>query len=251
MKKITFTIFATLFCWAIASAGQQDDLFQQANEAYQNNEFKQAIDLYQQVIEMGYQSTELEYNLANAYFRKGETGKAILHYERALVLSPRAEDVLYNLSIALQKVDKREQLSNFFLTETWNDLRTLLPIKGWAGIALVLWWTGFAGFIVWLYGKTRDLRKTGFIAGSLLLIISILPFALFWNGTSLRKNTKEAIILVPQPSLKSAPDEAGAEILKLIEGEKVDLIDHLSGYWQVRLSNGEKGWVSDQAVEGI
>ena len=78
-------------------AGSADSLFQKANTAYQNNNFVLAIELYEKITAEGLQSTALEYNLGNAYFRNDNLGKAILHYERALLQSADDEDILFEV----------------------------------------------------------------------------------------------------------------------------------------------------------
>ena len=251
MKKATLIIIVSFVCLNGLFAGQHDDLFQQANDAYQSNDFGKAIGLYEQIDSMGFQSTELEYNMANAYFRKGKKGKAILHYERALLLSPGDEDVLHNLSLAQQQVKNREQLPDFFLTVFWKNMQMALASDAWGILATVLWWIGFGGLCLWLLGKSREQRKLGFSVGIAAIFISILPAALAWGRMSHVQNSRQAIVLISHSQLKSAPDEAGSATLQLNEGEKIDLVDHLGGYWQVRLTNGEKGWVAESEVEQI
>ena len=43
---------------------------------------------------------DLEHNLGNALLRAGKPGEAVLHYERALRLDPRARDTRHNLELA-------------------------------------------------------------------------------------------------------------------------------------------------------
>ena len=50
--------------------------------------------------ESGLESGELHYNLGNAWFRLGELGPAILHYERARRSMPRDDDLAANLALA-------------------------------------------------------------------------------------------------------------------------------------------------------
>ena len=251
MNRSIPVIFFLFIIKTLAIAGQEEILFQQANKAFQNNEFAKAIELFEQIDALNFQSMELEYNLGNAYFRENNIGKAILHYERALLLSPGEEDVVHNLSLAQEQVDGRDVLPDFFLTAWWHNTRMAISSGGWGTFALILWWLGCGGLCLWLLGKTRQLRKLGFWVGVVGIVCSMLPFALAWSRMSFESSTRQAIVLQDQSVLKSAPDAAGSEILTLNEGEKIELLDQLSGYWQVRLANGEKGWVSEQQVEEI
>ncbi len=74
--------------------------FFEANQAYKNHQFQQAIDGYLHLIENGPENGQVYYNLGNAYFRRGDLGRAILSYERARLLIPRDGDLVFNLSHA-------------------------------------------------------------------------------------------------------------------------------------------------------
>ena len=49
--------------------------FFEANQAYKNHQFQQAIDGYLHLIENGPENGQVYYNLGNAYFRRGRPGK--------------------------------------------------------------------------------------------------------------------------------------------------------------------------------
>jgi len=56
-----------------------DDYIELKDE--QEEKFDEAVKLYNQIIDNGYEGAELYYNLGNAYFRLGKLGYAILYYE--------------------------------------------------------------------------------------------------------------------------------------------------------------------------
>ena len=92
-----------------AYASDPDKLWDQANTAYINNDFPTAISLYETILSSGRQSGKLYYNLANAYFKEQEIGRAILNYNRALRLNPGNEDIRYNLQVA-EKMTKDHKI---------------------------------------------------------------------------------------------------------------------------------------------
>ena len=59
-----------------------------ANEAYGQEDYIKAIELYEQTLREQGVSSDLYYNLGNAYYKHNEFAKAILNYERALLLNP-------------------------------------------------------------------------------------------------------------------------------------------------------------------
>lgn len=252
MKK--WIALSCMLCLLTASllADQADDTFQQANNAYQKNDFAQAAQLYRQLLADGFRSPELEYNLGNACYKLDSLGKAILHYERALLLAPHDKDIRANLDIARAQVKGGlEALPEFFLLAAWKTARSALTSSRWGLLALALWWSGAVGLGFWLLGKTRRQKKTGFFSGATCLLLSLLPFSLALSRHWYEQNTRQAILLDETAPMRSAPDQQGSEILILHEGTKVQLLDFLGGWWQVKLPNGERGWLEGNTLEKI
>ena len=100
-------------------------LWNSANQAYIDGDFAAAIKSYSAIENRGYYSARLYYNLGNAYFKNGELGKAILYYNRALVVSPSMDDAKYNLEIAeVQTKDNISVVPEFFLNR-WLHTMTM------------------------------------------------------------------------------------------------------------------------------
>ena len=85
---------------------QANEAFRQANAASNNPEqadrlYTKAILNYENIIEVGgIENAKLYYNLANAYFLKGNIGRAVLNYRRALKLDSSNVDIKKNLTFA-------------------------------------------------------------------------------------------------------------------------------------------------------
>lgn len=252
MKKRILPAAGILLFAISLFANQGDELFRQANEAFQKKDFEKAAQLYGEVLAAGFRSPEVEYNLGNAHYRLGRLGPAILHYERALVLSPNDAETQHNLNLARQQVKGDiEPLPEFFLTGWWRQVRGSAGADTWGVVALLLWWGGFAGLTLWQLGKTRRRKKLGFLVGAICLIVSILPFSLAMSRAAYEQNTKTAIVLEPVAPLRSAPDDASTQVKQIFEGTKVKLLENLSGWWQVKLANGEVGWLNGGVLEEI
>lgn len=247
--------FLTIFCSlqiALFAQNEAADSFAQANELYQQKKYAAATKAYEDVLKTDWQSVELHYNLANAYYKNKELGKAILHYERALLLEPGNEDVQYNLAIAeAERTDEIEVLSPFFLAAWWQSMQNAASSTVWGVLGLLLLWAAIGGFISLLLGKSRKHKKLGFIGGLVALILSILPFSLAYSRAQVEKSSGSAVVLVEKINLKSGPDESSTTLNKLHEGTKVSLLDAIGEWHQVRLANGEIGWLEQSEVEEI
>ena len=60
-------------------------------------------------------SADVYYNLGNSYYKAGEIAKAVLNYERALLMKPGNSDIRANLEVARAKtIDKVEPVPEVF-----------------------------------------------------------------------------------------------------------------------------------------
>ena len=135
MKKIF--IYLLLAVTGITVSYGQETLTQ-ANEAYAQEDYIKAIELYEQTLKEQGVSSDLYYNLGNAYYKHNEFAKAILNYERALLLNPGNEDARFNLDMAnTHIVDKIDPVGRFFLSVWIDSLRSFLSSNAWAVIGIV------------------------------------------------------------------------------------------------------------------
>ena len=109
--------------------------------------------MYEKVIaehlEKGEESPEIYYNLGNAYFRDNQIGKAILNYNRALLLSPGDSDIRHNLRFANTRIEDKIIPSNrFFLADWFESVQNLFNSNTWGVIAIVLF---FLFWVVWVF----------------------------------------------------------------------------------------------------
>ncbi|MBK8566292.1 MAG: SH3 domain-containing protein [Saprospiraceae bacterium] len=252
MKQAFALLFLLSFQLDYLLAGEAETLFAEGNKAYKEKAYDKAIATYEELINQGYKSADLEYNLGNAWYRQGSVGQAVLHFERALVLDGNHEQATKNLAFLRSKINADiEPLPAFFMTEWWRFARMALGANSMGIIAMLFWWTGFVGLAVWAMGKTREHKKWGLIAGVTLLIISILPFALSMSRKMYEGNTAQAILIQKTAILRTGPNEGSQEVETIAEGTKLRQLAELEGWWQVSLENGEIGWIPESALERI
>ena len=252
MNRLLVLLISFIFIGLDLFGQDATPLFEAGSKAYRVGNYGEAVAQYESILKMGLQSLEVYYNLGNSYYQLGQNGKAILNYERAAILAPRDEDVLFNLQLARQKLtDELERVDDFFLSRWIRWVRGCFSTKTWSFIALMFLWLSAAGWVVWLVGSERTLKKRGFIGGVVCLILSILPFALASGSAGLEKDSHAAIVVVPETAIKNAPDDAGKTENTLHEGFKVELMDKIGNWYKVKLPNGEQGWANVSALEKI
>ena len=245
-------LFFFLLNTAKISAADAEQLFQNANQAYQAGNFPLAVEQYETILRGGKLfSKELYYNLGNGYYRLNQTGRSILNYERAARLAPTDADIQTNLAIVRGHVtDDIEAVSEVFFVKWYRLLRRAFTADTWAVFGLFFLWLGGGGFAVWLLGKQRQWKKRGFAVGCVALPLSLLIFLMTNNAAKITEATF-GIVMLKETAFRNAPNENAAVTATLHEGIKVEIVDKIGGLTKVKLANGEEGWVATTDVEKI
>ncbi len=243
MKWSSIIIFCLIF--NVRAFGEDfQAIFQLGNKAYTEENYQEAAKIYERLISKNQTSFELNYNLGNAYFRLNEIPKAILNYERALQIRPHHKATQYNLKLSNQRtLDQISETPLFFLVEWWIGWQGFLSSTVWAILAIVLMIGSGIGWISWLFGVSRKIKKIGFVSGILGLSISLFFMLTAWQRYSYEQDSNMAILFAKETALKSSADDRSPDILLLHEGIKVELLDTIGLWHKVRLPNGEQGWL--------
>ena len=85
MKRLIFIIAALGILFTTYAS---ESLADKALKSYSQDQYSEAVDIYNEILAGGEVSSDLYYNLGNAYYKSGFPAKAILCYERALLLDP-------------------------------------------------------------------------------------------------------------------------------------------------------------------
>ncbi|MBL7112989.1 MAG: hypothetical protein ISS19_13710, partial [Bacteroidales bacterium] len=57
-----------------------------------------------------------------------------------------------------------------------------------------------------------------------------------------------AIIISPSVTIKSSPDESGTELFQLHEGTRITIVDELAGWREIKLADGNVGWLKEENI---
>ena len=251
MKKILL-ISVIFFQSLLLSASGNSNLIMQANTAYTQNKFNNAIELYRQVIDNGYESSELYYNLGNAYFKTRNYPSAILYYEKAKKLDPSSEKIEFNINVANARIiDKIEELPQPFYKRWFYDFRLMFPVDIWAVVSVAFLFLFFLFISFYLLANAISTRKLTFWTAFVFLFIALTAGANAYGQYRSIKTSREAIIFEPTINVKSSPDAESQDIFVVHEGTKVTITDKVNNWIEVRIANGSDGWIAESAVERI
>lgn len=227
-------------------------LWAQANEAYNNAAFTEAEKAYRAIIEQGLHSAKLYYNLANTLFKQEKLGEAILYYNKALRLAPADEDIRHNLEYAEQSTkDSIEQIPEFFLTTWVKSARSILSSDGWTILSLIILFITLTAALFYLLAQRLTTRKVGFYTMALGAILFLVATIFAYHERQSIINHNEAIVMSSAVSVKSSPDRAATELFVLHEGTKLSIGERMSGWVEVRIADGRKGWIETSRISEI
>ena len=228
------------------------ELWDRANTAYINADYRTAIENYERILERGMASAKLYYNLANACFKSDRLGEAIVGYRRALRLAPGDEDIRYNLGVARARTkDNIEAIPEFFAKAWLRSLRHTMGCTAWSVVSLAALAVMLGCLLCYLLSQRIALRKAGFYG---MLVAFAVCVATTWCALAERRemlDRDEAVVMVPSTAVKSSPDRSATDLFVLHEGTEVRVTGRLEPWCEIVIADGKKGWVEQHKIEAI
>ncbi|MFC1554262.1 hypothetical protein ACFL7D_06490 [candidate division KSB1 bacterium] len=249
--NILLIIFLVLFSSAVY--GQHyNTLFQEGNSFYQNDDYNEALQMYLGVMNEGFESGELYYNIGNTYYKLGNMGKTILFYERARRFIPDDEDLINNITLVnISLADRIEPLPEVFYIKYWNSFRNIFSITVWKLFFFVSWFFVSAAVTALFFTDNEKYvrrMKTSLISFGIVLIIITCVFV---SKASLDKTGLDGIVMEKEVSVYSSPNETGTEVFLIHEGAKIRVKRRMDDWVEIRLEDGNVGWLKADSFEII
>jgi len=242
MKRLIFIL--SLFICSQSFASEQ--VFEEGNKQYANENYSAAISVYDSILTLGSESSELYYNLGNCYYKTNDWANTIWHYEKSLQLNNN-EKTIHNLELAkLKIIDRIEPLPQLFYKKWWNNLTQTLSTKVWQ--ILTLFGIGLV-FILQLISQFTSLKSkliTKILSAITVIILLITQTSYHNNFTK-----KEAIIFSETITINSAPTISSTNLFTLHAGSKVEIIDTIGDWINIKIANGNSGWIAQNSIKEL
>lgn len=249
IKKCWLLIFSFFVIGTIAA---QEASIKEAEVAYTKEDYKTAIELYENILKNSGESAAIYYNLGNAYYKDGRLAPAILNYERAALLQPGDNDIRFNLQLAREKaVDKIEPIGHFFLYNWFISIRDAVSADTWGIVGIICFLLFIVCLVVFFFFKNIVFRKIAFYSGLLLLVLVLFSNIFGFSQKNALNEHIEAIVFSPSVTVKSSPDVSGTDLVVLHEGTKVAIKSTLGEWSEVELEDGNVGWMPSKDIEKI
>jgi tetratricopeptide (TPR) repeat protein len=219
-----------------------DSAWDTANKAYRDGKYEEAKVNYLRSVRAGQYGANLFYNLGNAWFKLGDQGRAILNYERALLLDSGLDEAKANLRSVLK-------LAGADVQPTFRDVVSDYA-DNFARIASIAFWIfAFALFAAFAsHGRLARLAIVICIVAAFIFLGS--ASTLLWIGAG-PKDPNLAVVVVPSAELKYGPAVSGRSVETLQIGDHVQFISQRGDWTFCRASSGSLGWLLTQKAERI
>lgn len=253
MRRLFLTLWLLLSLISIlfAQSDGPETIFEEANRAYEEERYADALEKYRSVESTGVVSAPLYYNIGNTYFRLGRLGPAVLAYERARKLDPGNPQILHSARVARSRTQNDIQV----LPEpgwriAWRRVVVSLGASGlfWIAFILYLALIGLIAHWVWKRGDVSWRRR-------MVLVLAPLTFAILLAAylASIETSAMDsAVVMVQETPLYERPELSSAFSDRIYEGLVVEMLgDAENGWIEVRLPDGSTGWVQQESLETI
>jgi len=223
-------------------------LFDKGNQSYEEERFDQAIQQYEEILNLGIRDFRVFYNLGNAHFRQNQLGKAILNYRRALDLRPRDEDAQANLAfIKLFTLDKIEEQKINPFSNMLHSFLDLWSVDEFAVLTSAFYTLSMLFGILMLFRGPKRYLRLGFITVLILMLLfgSSLLAKIYYESVD------HGVVTAPQVEIRSGPGEDFILQVTGHEGLEFRLDGESEGWYRISLDNGIRGWIPRDAAEII
>src|SRR5205085_5913606 len=239
----TFVSFAILLLMTRALfAADPSAQFVKANQEYAAGDFQSAINDCEELVRSGQDAPNLFYNLGNAYFRQRNFGRAILNYERALLLNRHFAEAQANLRIAQDEARALE------LSPTrWESWFAVANENQFAVAAVFAFWIGMSAIAIFVFNRRRSFLALSILSLSIfaIAIIGVCQLGHGKNGNGL------AIVTEDKVEARIATADNANRVLTLPAGSEIKIVSQRGDWIYAALPNNLRGWMPAISAEQV
>jgi tetratricopeptide (TPR) repeat protein len=252
MKKVVIIFLSILILGNLLGLEKKQQVLQEAVQKYEQNQYKQALELFLQLDNQNIINSELFYNIGNCYYRLNSLGKAILYYKKALKVKPNFVAAKQNLELALTLTQDKQQIAqDSFLKNIWEKILSGLSMNLLAVISLILF-IGVVFIINLIILKFSQREKTLPVFFAIILTFLLL-FSLFLSYIKWQRYTDEsqAVLLADSAIGYSGPGVDFTRVFTIHEGMIFQIEQQQAEWSLIKLENGLGGWIKNGSFEKI
>ena len=242
-----FVLFVNL------SFSQQNDIFVVANEKYNSLDFVGAIEKYNELLKGGFHSSELYFNLGNAYYKLDSLAQSIYYYEKGLKYFPNDSSLTQNLEYLNNlTIDDIESLPEDIISMQFNYLLNYFSFNNWSIITIITAILSCFIFLLYFLSKSSKYKRTYFTIFILSFMLTSSLLFVNFKIYNVQTTIEFGIVYNDVIEVNFEPNEKSEVLFEIHEGTKVEVIENFDTDWlKIKLSNGQTGWVIKNQIKII
>ena len=249
MKQLLY-IYLAFFSSVIFA--QNQSLFEQGNQLYNDAKYAEAIEKYQAILKSNKHSEALYFNLANAHYKLNHIAPSIYYYEKALQLAPDDQDIKNNLAFAKNMtIDAIDVLPEAGFSKLSKKVTDIMSFDNWAKVAVGSVLMFVIIFLLYYVTYSTGKKRLAFITSNLFLFLAIFSVVIAFHKYNLSKKDQPAIVFAQETVIKSEPNKRSQELFRLHEGTKVQIIDTVNQWKEIKLADGKVGWIENEDIKEL
>ena len=248
MRYIIY-IFALLF--SVSFSAQNDTLFDTANKLYNEGNYQEAIESYEGILNNDIHSSELYFNLGNAYYKLNRIAPSIYYYEKALQLSPNNSEIKGNLSFAQNMtIDNIETIPEIGLSRIGKNIINTFSFDTWATFSITFVLVFVVLFLGYYFSNATAKKRLAFIVSTSALVIAMVCLFFAEQKYQFTLKEKPAIVFAKETNIKTEPNLRSEVSFILHEGTKIQVLETYDKNWaKIKLADGKTGWIPTEDIK--
>jgi tetratricopeptide (TPR) repeat protein len=235
--------------------GSATQAFHEANALYADEQYDAAADLYEAILDGGFENADVYYNLGNAHYKSGRLGPAVLAYERALKIDPSHEDAAANLAFMGEILADRRAPVGGALSELLSRLSTWFSAGRLTALTSLFYFILFGALVlVVIFGARLPWARSLAVAMAVVVVVSggLLVFR-----AAQARSSVGAVVLAEEVGVRTGPGVDFILEFRLHEGTEVRLresraTDEGLEWARISVSGTDlEGWLPAEAIERI
>ena len=236
---LLFTLIVNL------SFSQEKDIFVTANERYNAGDFSLAIEKYSEILISGNHSSDLYFNLGNAYYKVDSLAYAIYYYEKGLKFYPNNPDLIQNLQYLNNLIiNNIEPINVDVLSNKANYISNYFSLYYWSILCIILGIVSSFLFLLYYFSRSSKIKRTTFTLFVLSYIITCSILFISFQNYNSQTDFQYAIVFDQSIDVNLEPNSNSEVLFKIYEGTKLEIIEDFDNDWlKIKLLDGQIGWI--------
>lgn len=251
MQIRNFIWMAIWLCFVSLSIAQTEGDFDKANIEYRNGNYENAAKAYEAILNNGKHSSDLYFNLGNAYYKLDALGPSIYYYEKALQLDPKNKNIKNNLQYAEQaKVDQITPKKEFGISKFFQQAILQLSSNTWAVLAILCSLLASTLFLLYYFTRKPSLKRLWFLTSLVFVLGLLFTISMSYICYTIT-DAQYAIVWEEEIEVRDGPTRNSSWIYYLHEGTKVKITYEEDNWVRIVLADGNEGWVLRQEIKKL